>query len=248
MAGLPLVRGVRDTGRFARAAVFGVASVCLAVAAHVAAGGIGPSLPLVLVSSLLLVRIAFGLAGRERPLGTVATGVVATQVLLHTAFVLATHHGPATDPGHQASREVTGAGAHLLTELVPGPAMAGGHALAALCVAVALHRSERRLWAAAALREAVDRFVTVVAGLLMTMIDRLRAATRLALAAGPGTWTVACGAALAASSLGRVGGGRGGAHGGPGRRWITHLLLLGSEAGWRGPPGWRPGSSPRPAC
>ncbi|WP_018636753.1 hypothetical protein [Parafrankia elaeagni] len=231
------MRGVRDTGRFARAAVFGVASVCLAVAAHVVASGISPSLPLVLVSTVLLVRMAFGgLSGRERPLGAVAAAVVAAQVLLHTVFVLATHHGPATDPGHRVSRGVPGAGAHLLTALLPGPAMAGGHALAALGVAVALHRGERRLWATAALREAVDRFVTVVAALLVAMIDRLRAAR-----------PVACGAALAASSLGRVGGGRG-ARGGPDGRWIPHLLLLGSDAGWRGPPGRRPGSSPQPVC
>ncbi|KPM52793.1 hypothetical protein ACG83_25430 [Frankia sp. R43] len=241
--------GARGTDRLARAAVFGVSSTCLALAAHVAAGDPRPPVVLLAVATALLIRVAFGFADRERALPALVAAVVTAQVLLHTAFALQAHHHQAAG----AARPRPGAGAHLLAELVPAGPMIAAHALAAGCVAVSLRRCERRLWATAALRVAVERVVAVVAFVLMDVLARLRAAARL-MASGAGTWARLRNAAAGmAAALGRVGGsggggggrGIGGGGGGAGARWCAHLLLLGTDAGWRGPPARRPGSCPR---
>ncbi|MCK9927895.1 hypothetical protein MXD62_12045 [Frankia sp. Mgl5] len=237
--------GTPGTSRLARAAVFGVSSACLALAAHVAAGGERPPALLVAAGAGLLTRVAYGLADRERALGQILGAVLAAQATLHTAFVLATHHPPGAGGAGSAPTAVAvvgpGVGEHLAASLFPGGSMVAGHACAASCVAVLLHRCERRLWSTAALRLAVERAVTAVARMTSSVLARLRAAGRIVPLAAAARPRVA--AAPVTSMPGRVAGGGAG----PGIRWHAHVLLLGTDAARRGPPTRRPGSSLRPA-
>jgi hypothetical protein len=178
---------VPGPARLARAGVFGAASVCLALAGHVAAGGQRPSTVLLAVSVGLLTRVAYGCAHRERALGAVGAAVVGTQLLLHAAFTLATHDhgnhlaGPAAGyhppAGLRATELLPGGGPG--AGLLPGGLMAAAHLVAALAVAGLIHRAERRLWVAAELRVGLPRAVAAVA----TLAGAARAA--VAALAGP---------------------------------------------------------------
>ncbi|WP_018504004.1 hypothetical protein [Parafrankia discariae] len=237
--------GTPGTGRLARAAVFGVSSACLALAAHVAVGGERPSTLLVAAGAGLLTRVSYGLADRERALGQVLGAVLAAQAALHTAFVLATHHTPGTGGAGSAPTAVSvvgpGVGDHLVASLFPGAWMVAGHVCAASCVAVLLHRCERRLWSTAALRVAVEHAVTTVARTTSNVLARVRAAGRL------GSLVVAARPRVAVAPVTSMPGRVAGGGAGPGIRWHAHVLLLGADAARRGPPTRPPGSSPRPA-
>ncbi|ABD13524.1 hypothetical protein ThrDRAFT_03647 [Frankia casuarinae] len=122
------------TARLGRAVVFASSSVCLAWAAHVSGGAPRPAAGIMLVAVLLLTRVAFGLADRERGVAALLAGLGATQIALHVTFVLAHPH----------------------THLASGPSldvpMTAAHGIAVGCVGLMLRHSERAVWCAAGLR------------------------------------------------------------------------------------------------
>jgi hypothetical protein len=163
------------TARLLRATAAGGASLCLGVAAHVAAGGGPPGLPLVAVAGALLVRLAYGLAGRRRGLPTMLAGLVCSQLALHVAFTLS---------GHSS---VGGAGLHR-HELAPaalllerdGHGLAGpvlmvvAHLVAVVLTALLLHRADTVIWAAGALRATLSRAAAGLVGPFARTAARLR--------------------------------------------------------------------------
>lgn len=154
----------------------------LAVAAHTAAGGFPPPGWLVVAAGALFVRLAYGLAGRRRGLAAVLGWLTCSQLMAHASFVLATH--PASDGAghhHHVLRPV-----ELLVELdgsswTRAAAMVLAHVAAVLGTGLLLHRADRLLWAAAALRIALPRAAAAIVAPLVAAAARLR--RRLALAA-----------------------------------------------------------------
>jgi hypothetical protein len=122
------------TARFGRAVVFASSSVCLAWAAHVAGGAARPPAAIMAIALVLLTRVAFGFAGRERRLPALLAGQAVTQILLHLTFVLA----------HPHSHPASGPSLDLRMTLV--------HSIATVCVALLLGRGERVLWFVAQLQ------------------------------------------------------------------------------------------------
>ncbi|WP_322762594.1 hypothetical protein [Frankia sp. Cr2] len=169
VAGKPAV-AVTTVGRLARASTCAGSSVCLAVAAHTAAGGHRPSSTLVVCAFGLLTRIAYGLAGRERRFIAVLAGVGLTQLALHVTFALTSHRsGMAGD-----------------AVLADSAAMTVAHISTAALVAAMLAMAERGLWNAASLRAAVAgaRARTRAAAVLLRAV-RWFAATLVIPVSGP---------------------------------------------------------------
>ncbi|MBX6389481.1 MAG: hypothetical protein IRZ08_10860 [Frankia sp.] len=210
--------------RMFRAVVGGGTSASLAIAAHVAGGAAPPPPWLVLVTTLLLVRLAHGFAGRPHGLPAVLAAVGCAQAGAHLAFVLGAH--PASAHGHVLTP------AELVAVGSGGLAMSAAHAAAAGLTAVALHRADRLLWLAAALRAALPRLAAQIADRLATAVATLRLWLAAMTAAAAG-----CLAAEVASV---------GWHGGaPPIRPRT--LPLGPAARRRGPPLPRLAAVPPPA-
>ncbi|ONH26799.1 hypothetical protein [Pseudofrankia asymbiotica] len=179
--GHPAAPGVR----LARAVVAGGASTSLAVAAHTAAaGGTPPDAALVAAGGALLIRLAYGLAGRHRGLLTVLATLAGSQFGLHVAFVLSGHR--AANPEHHhvvAPAELlayggehygTGAGFMILA-----------HLAAVVITGALLHRAEEPLWAAAALRVTLRHLTARVLGPLADAVARLRSLLALMIAGLP---------------------------------------------------------------
>jgi hypothetical protein len=145
-----------------RAFTFAGSSVCLALAAHTAAGGHRPGTILLGCAVALLTRVAYGLAGRERGLGAVLVGVGLTQLALHATFAVTSH----------------GTGMAAQTLLPRGITMTAAHVTAAGLVATLLSQAEHALWTAATLRVAVARFRSLsrATGLLVCAARRFTAA------------------------------------------------------------------------
>ncbi len=176
VAGTPAVP-VTAAGRGICASTFAGSSVCLAVAAHTAAGGHRPSAAVFLTAFGLITRIAYGLAGRERHVTAVLAGVALTQIALHATFAIMSHdtitsHGAGMAPG---------------AVLHDGVAMTAVHSIAAGLVAGMLSRAEKGLWSTAVLRLAVVRFrmLSRSAGLLFQAARRFAAMLSLLLTIGP---------------------------------------------------------------
>lgn len=228
-----------------RAAVFGTSSVCLALLAHRMAGGGRPSALMLLGTALLLTRVAYGPAGRERGVGYLAPVTVFIQTVLHLAFALSTHHGhdpetsptAASRPDSLSGSAVAGAapdrhafGDHLAAVLVPDTWMVLAHVAAAVGVAALLRAADRRLWDTAALRTIVAR----VAALLARLAASVRAAAR------------AVGRYLTGSSdavTGKAGPGRPRSATSPRHSWNPTTRLFPGASYRRGPPVPRVGMS-----
>ncbi|MET4923680.1 hypothetical protein P3L51_15150 [Streptomyces sp. PSRA5] len=119
-------------GRWLRAAVFaGTSAVLAAVGHHLASEGPVPWLRLLVVSAAVMAVVSIG-AGKARSWWAVAGATAVTQVVLHT--VLSSSDGPGSAP-HGA-----GGAAHHSASV-----MSAAHLLAAVSVAVLMHRADRRL-------------------------------------------------------------------------------------------------------
>ena len=134
VASWPAATADRGTARLGRSTVFGGSSVCLAYAAHVAAGGFHPPWVVVAVAVGLLVRVSYGLAGTERGPLALAVGLGASQLALHVAFAVATISPAAHVGGHHHAA------------LLPAGAMTLTHAVAAAVTALLLRGAEHRTW------------------------------------------------------------------------------------------------------
>jgi len=158
--------------RLARAVVGGGATTSLAVAAHAAAGGAPPAAALVVVGGALLIRLAWGLAGRRRGLPTVLAALTGSQFGLHVTFVLSGHQ--AANPGHHhvvapAELLAYGGGARWA-----GPGlMLAAHLAAVLVTGALLYRAEQLLWAAVAVRAGLLSTTSRVLGPLAAAADLL---------------------------------------------------------------------------
>ncbi|MBL7491768.1 hypothetical protein [Frankia sp. AgW1.1] len=147
----------------------------LAVAAHTAAGAAPPPGWLVLAAGALFVRLAYGLAGRRRGLAAVLGWLTCSQLLAHAAFVLANHPtGGGSGHHHHVLRPT-----ELLVELdgstwAGAAAMVLAHLAAVIATGLLLHRADRLLWAAAALRTTLPRAAARLVGPLAAAAARLR--------------------------------------------------------------------------
>ncbi|NNN35937.1 hypothetical protein HLK59_37370 [Streptomyces sp. S3(2020)] len=122
-----------------RAAVFAVVGTVLGVSAHhLAAEG---SVPWAQGSAVAAALFGLGLVGVRRPrhVGTVVACSVVGQSGLHLWLTLGAHPQP---PAHQHGHHVRGA--H--TGSYDSVAMAAAHALAAVLVAILLHRADSACW------------------------------------------------------------------------------------------------------
>ena len=148
----PAASGVvsRRTARAVRA-LRGVAAASVttvvAATAHTLAGGGPPPPALVAVVILLAAPVAVALAGRRLALWRLALTVLASQLLFHASFAIAS--GATGEPPSGHTHHVvdptwlTTGTAHAVWP--PDPLMIAGHVAAALVTVSALHRGERML-------------------------------------------------------------------------------------------------------
>lgn len=147
--------------RFLRSGVITGTGFGLAAAAHTAAGGHLPPVPVLLLLAMLCMAPVMLLSRHRLRLPAMAAVLSTAQAALHTAFAALSetsshctgngvaahgHHqafdlpGCATSPG--PGTETTG---HALAVL-PGPAMVAAHVLAVAATAIVLARGEAALW------------------------------------------------------------------------------------------------------
>lgn len=122
-----------------RAAVFAVVGTVLGVSAHhLAAEG---AVPWARGSAVAAALFGLGLVGVRRPrhMGTVVACSVVGQSGLHLWLTLGAHAQP---PAHQHGHHMQGAP----TGSYDSVAMAAAHALAAVLVAILLHRADAACW------------------------------------------------------------------------------------------------------
>ncbi|ORT53456.1 hypothetical protein [Frankia sp. KB5] len=135
-------------GRLLRGAVAALIAVGLAVAAHVTAGGMAPSVLVSVIGFLLVWRVAWGCAGRRVSFTRIAGLVVCAQAGLHLAFAMsapAGHHHHPVHPVVMGTLSQPAGGPGL--DLLPGGAsMLAAHLAAALVLAGWLAVGERLLW------------------------------------------------------------------------------------------------------
>ncbi|MET1152739.1 hypothetical protein [Arthrobacter sp.] len=144
--------------RFGRSAVVAAAVLCLAVAAHTAAGGTLPHPAVVLALAMLTWLPVMILAGRRLAPATILAVLAGGQLALHQAFELfgtvhctpsgvAEHAAHAEHAGHAAvALDCVAASAHTGNS----PGMLAAHLLATALTALMLARGEAALWALAA--------------------------------------------------------------------------------------------------
>ncbi|MEX5636663.1 hypothetical protein [Parafrankia sp. FMc2] len=150
-------------GRGVRASALAVIAVALAVAAHLAACGEPPSLPVTGCGVALAFRVCWGCSGRRMSLRRIAGLVTTVQAGLHLAFamtarptqVAASHHHAAVGPVDLSD------GAAGIDLLPGGPRMALAHLCAALLLSWWLAAGERLLWRIARRTAAVARRAAV---------------------------------------------------------------------------------------
>ncbi|OHV39599.1 hypothetical protein BCD49_11160 [Pseudofrankia sp. EUN1h] len=180
LAGHPTAPGVR----LVRAVVAGGASTSLGVAAHAAAGGAPPAGVLVVVAGALLIRLAYGVAGRRRGLPAVLVALAGSQLGLHVAFVLSGHR--AANPEHHhvvapAELLAYGGGHYLASSWL----MILAHLVAVVVTGALLHRAEKVLWAVATLRATSGHLTARVLGPLAGAVALLRRLLARAITALP---------------------------------------------------------------
>ncbi|HXF02872.1 MAG TPA: hypothetical protein VN601_07765 [Arthrobacter sp.] len=145
--------------RFGRSAVVAAAVLCLAAAAHTAAGGTLPHPAVVLALAALTWLPVMILAGRRLAPATILAVLAGGQVALHQAFELfgtvqcapagspAEHAGHAGHAGHAAvALDCMSASAHT----GDSPGMLAAHLTATALTALMLARGEAALWELAA--------------------------------------------------------------------------------------------------
>src|SRR6185312_266476 len=145
--------------RFGRSAVVAAAVLCLAAAAHTAAGGTLPHPAVVLALAALTWLPVMILAGRRLAPATILAVLAGGQVALHQAFELfgtvqcapagspAEHAGHAGHAGHAAvALDCMSASAHT----GDSPGMLAAHLAATALTALMLARGEAALWELAA--------------------------------------------------------------------------------------------------
>jgi hypothetical protein len=142
-----------------RALTVAAMAVGLVVAAHVAACGRLPPLPVTGCGAALAARVCWGVASRRMSMRRLAGLVLCVQAGLHVAFAV-TAPGAGSAVGHGSHHGAHGGAG---VDLLPGgPAMALAHLCAALLLALWLAAGERLVWrvargASAVMRRAAGR-------------------------------------------------------------------------------------------
>jgi hypothetical protein len=119
--------------RAARAVVFATVCVGLAITGHTMASGEPVPLPAAVGGLAALTVIGLVLAGTERSLPTILTGLLGGQFMLHAVFAAA-QHGQHLTHGHPVPPSPGGG------------AMTAAHVAAAVVSAWWLRRGERAIW------------------------------------------------------------------------------------------------------
>ncbi|WP_345802036.1 hypothetical protein AAIB33_02725 [Microbacterium sp. AZCO] len=140
-------RAARQVRALRGAAAASVATI-VAATAHTLAGGGAPPPLLVLAVALLASPIAVLLAGRRLALWRLALTVVASQVLFHASFAVASG-ATGTTIAHAHHADLLQLTPAAVATWPPDPLMLLGHAVAAAVTVAALYRGERMLRALA---------------------------------------------------------------------------------------------------
>ena len=148
--------------RFGRSAVVAAAVLCLAAAAHTAAGGTLPHPAVVLALAALTWLPVMILAGRRLAPATILAVLAGGQVALHQAFELfgtvecapagslAEHAGPRASPATPVIRQWRWTVWPRRRHTGDSPGMLAAHLLATALTALMLARGEAALWELAA--------------------------------------------------------------------------------------------------
>lgn len=141
--------GAAAVGRCLRLPTFVAVSTLLAVTAHGAARRMTPDIALTLAVVVVVTAVGLVLCRRRRSFEAIAGGLVVAQVLAHVVLCL-DHLGvasPASAHVHAGPAAALAQG--VLAQVVPDPAMALAHILAAGVAAWWMSRGEAAIWSTA---------------------------------------------------------------------------------------------------
>jgi len=152
----------RGAMRLARAAAFGVSTLVLTMGAHAAAGGVLPSMWVLVALALPLTMAAVLLTGRRCGPAVLLGSLATAQVLLHEAFMALSAHASvamsSADLGAQQGVHAMLSGqvsAHVASAMGDAAVstvgdrsftMQAAHVVATVITALVLARGERALW------------------------------------------------------------------------------------------------------
>jgi hypothetical protein len=133
--------------RVARAAAFGVAALTIAAGAHVAAGGVLPSVTVLALLAVPVTVVAVALTGRRCGPGLLVGSMAAAQILLHETLVALTTQVPGDLAGQMSAASASAMGGHAMAHTDGrSVTMTAAHVVATLVTALLLARGEQALW------------------------------------------------------------------------------------------------------
>jgi hypothetical protein len=148
----------RGATRLARAAAFGVATLALACCAHVAGGGVLPSMTILATLAVPVTMVALALTGRRCGPLLLLGSMTAAQVLLHESLSALTAQAAGGMAGHVPAASAA-VGGHVMAHAGGWPVtMTAAHVIATVVTALVLARGEQALW------QLVSRFLPALPG------------------------------------------------------------------------------------
>ena len=136
----------RGAVRVARAVAFGVAVLTIAAGAHVAAGGVLPSITVLALLAVPVIMVAVALTGRRCGLVLMVGSMAAAQLLLHETLVALTTQVPGDMAGQMSAATASTMGHAIAHTDGWSVTMTAAHVVATLVTALLLARGEQALW------------------------------------------------------------------------------------------------------
>jgi hypothetical protein len=137
----------RGAVRVARAVAFGVAVLTIAAGAHVAAGGVLPSVTILALLAVPVTVVAVALTGRRCGPVLLVGSMAAAQVLLHQTLVALTTQVPGDMAGQMSAASTSAMDGHAIAHTDGwSVTMTAAHVVATLVTALLLARGEQALW------------------------------------------------------------------------------------------------------
>jgi hypothetical protein len=137
----------RGAVRVARAVAFGVSVLTIAAGAHVAAGGVLPSVTVLALLAVPVSVLAVALTGRRCGPVLLVGSMAAAQVLLHEMLVALTAQVPGDMAGQMSAGSASAMGGHPIAHTDGwSVTMTAAHVVATLVAALLLARAEQALW------------------------------------------------------------------------------------------------------
>jgi hypothetical protein len=131
----------------ARVVAFGAAVLTIAAGAHVAAGGVLPSVTVLALLAVPVTMVAVALTGRQCGPVLLVGSMAAAQVLLHETFVALTAEVPGDLPGQMVAASASAMGGHAIAHPDGwSVTMTAAHVVATVVAALLLARGEQALW------------------------------------------------------------------------------------------------------